>query len=146
MTANERLAEIEDELRRLSGEIEKANKLRDALREALRCEEDAERILTGPVEMPVLRILANCGIEWLFVDMEHGSLDVSELLNLVQMADALGRPLESGGMFTVTSYGYGSMRISIPQALVGYSQFDVTVEPSEGSPQPTGTKVLQTRI
>ena len=46
--------------------------------------------LTGPVEMPVLRILANCGIEWLFVDMEHGSLDVSELLGVVQMADVLG--------------------------------------------------------
>ena len=53
---------------------------------------------------------------------------------------------ESGGMFTVTSYGYGSMTISIPQTLVGYSQFDVTIEPSEGSPQPTGAKVLETRI
>jgi hypothetical protein len=53
---------------------------------------------------------------------------------------------ESGGMFTVTSDGYGSMTISVPQSLSGYSQFDVTIEPSKGSPQPTGAKVLETRV
>lgn len=54
--------------------------------------------------------------------------------------------MESGGMFTVTPHGYGAMTISIPQALSGYSQFDVTIEPAEGSPRPTGEKVLETRI
>ena len=52
----------------------------------------------------------------------------------------------SGGMFTVTSNGYGSMTISIPQELIGYSQFDVTIEPSHGSSIPTGPRVLETRI
>ncbi|MCC7355698.1 MAG: hypothetical protein IT330_18305 [Anaerolineae bacterium] len=46
--------------------------------------------LTGPIEMPVLRTLANCGVEWLFLDMEHGSTDISDLLNAVQVADLLG--------------------------------------------------------
>ena len=49
-------------------------------------------------------------------------------------------------MFTVTSDGYGSMTVSIPQSLLGDSQFDVTIEPAEGSPQPTGAKVLETRV
>jgi hypothetical protein len=52
---------------------------------------------------------------------------------------------ESGGMFTVTSNGYGSMTISIPKMLSGYSHFDVTIEPAEGSPVPTGETVLVTR-
>ena len=46
--------------------------------------------LTGPIEMPVLRTLANCGVEWLFLDIEHGSTDISDLLNAVQVADLLG--------------------------------------------------------
>lgn len=51
----------------------------------------------------------------------------------------------SGGMFTVTSDGYGSMTISLPQSLSGYLHFDVTIEPAEGSPVPTGETVLETR-
>jgi hypothetical protein len=54
--------------------------------------------------------------------------------------------MESGGMFTVTPHGYGSMKITVPQTLAGYSKFDVTVEPAVGSPRPTGPKVLETRI
>lgn len=46
--------------------------------------------LTGPVALPTLRILANAGVEWLFADLEHGSLDIHELLNAVQIADMLG--------------------------------------------------------
>ena len=46
--------------------------------------------VTGPFEMPVLRTLANCGVEWLFLDEEHGSTDVSELLTAVQILDLLG--------------------------------------------------------
>ena len=46
--------------------------------------------LTFPIDLPTLRILANCGVEWLFLDMEHGSGDISELLNVAQIADLLG--------------------------------------------------------
>jgi len=46
--------------------------------------------LTFPIELPTLRILANCGVEWLFLDMEHGSGDISELLNVAQVANLLG--------------------------------------------------------
>ena len=53
---------------------------------------------------------------------------------------------KSSDMFEVTSHGYGSMTISIPQALLGYSQFIVTVEPAAGSPIPSGARVLETRI
>jgi anti-sigma-K factor RskA len=52
----------------------------------------------------------------------------------------------SGGMFTVTSEGYGSMTISLPQSLSDYSYFDITIEPAEGSPEPTGEKVLVARV
>jgi 2-keto-3-deoxy-L-rhamnonate aldolase RhmA len=46
--------------------------------------------LTGPIDLPVLRTLANCEVDWLFLDLEHGSLDISELLTIVQTADLLG--------------------------------------------------------
>lgn len=46
--------------------------------------------VTGPIEMPVLRALVGCGVEWLFLDMEHGSTDISDLLTTVQFLDALG--------------------------------------------------------
>jgi len=46
--------------------------------------------ITGPIEMPALRILANCGVEWMFLDEEHGSTDISDLLNAVQLLDLLG--------------------------------------------------------
>lgn len=38
----------------------------------------------------VLRTLVDCGVEWLFVDMEHSSIDVSDMLEMVQFANALG--------------------------------------------------------
>ena len=46
--------------------------------------------LTGPIEVPVLRVLGSASVEWVFLDMEHGSLDVNDLLSTVQMNDALG--------------------------------------------------------
>lgn len=46
--------------------------------------------LTGPAEVPVLRVLAQAGVEWVFLDLEHGSMDISGLLPAVQMLDALG--------------------------------------------------------
>ncbi len=46
--------------------------------------------LVGFAAAPVLRALANAGVQWLFVDMEHSCIDVSDLLESVQFADALG--------------------------------------------------------
>lgn len=46
--------------------------------------------LVGFASAPVLRTLANSGVQWLFVDMEHSSIDVSDLLETVQFANALG--------------------------------------------------------
>lgn len=47
----------------------------------------------------------------------------------------------SGGVFDVGEDGYGSMTIRAPQDLDTY-EFGVTVEPTGGSPGPTGEKVL----
>ncbi len=44
----------------------------------------------GHADASVLRTLANAGVEWLFVDLEHSSVDVSDLLQAVQFANALG--------------------------------------------------------
>lgn len=46
--------------------------------------------LAGFTPAPVLRTLANSGVEWLFLDMEHSSVDVSDMLETVQFANALG--------------------------------------------------------
>ena len=46
--------------------------------------------LTGPVDLPTLRVLAGEGVEWLFLDLEHGSLEIGGLLEAVQIADLLG--------------------------------------------------------
>jgi len=52
----------------------------------------------------------------------------------------------SGGMFSVTLDGYGSMSISAPESLLEYSSFDVTMEPAAGSIEPTGEIVLEARL
>ncbi len=48
----------------------------------------------------------------------------------------------SGGLFQVSADGYGSLWIYSEQPLDSYAQFGVTIEPSGGSPAPTGEKVL----
>lgn len=48
----------------------------------------------------------------------------------------------SGGVFSVSEDKYGSLWIYSEQPLRSYSQFGVTIEPSGGSPGPTGEKVL----
>lgn len=52
----------------------------------------------------------------------------------------------SGGMFSVTLDGYGSMSVSAPESLLEYSSFDVTMEPAAGSIAPTGEIVLEARL
>ena len=48
----------------------------------------------------------------------------------------------SGGVFSVSDHGYGSLEIWSPQPLGSYGSFGITIEPSGGSPGPTGDKVL----
>jgi anti-sigma-K factor RskA len=48
----------------------------------------------------------------------------------------------SGGVFSVSYHGYGSMEIESEHPLGSYSGFGITIEPAGGSPGPTGEKVL----
>lgn len=46
--------------------------------------------LSNPVDVAVLRILAAVGVDWLFIDMEHGAIEISALQPIVTVADVLG--------------------------------------------------------
>jgi anti-sigma-K factor RskA len=48
----------------------------------------------------------------------------------------------SGGVFSVNWDGYGSLWVNSPERLADYTAFGITVEPTGGSPGPTGAKVL----
>ncbi len=48
----------------------------------------------------------------------------------------------SGALFSTDEKDYGTTRLRAPGSLLEYSAVDITVEPSGGSPQPTGAKVL----
>jgi len=48
----------------------------------------------------------------------------------------------SGAVFSTDEENYGGTRIEVSESLLEYSSVDVTIEPSGGSPQPTGAKVL----
>ena len=48
----------------------------------------------------------------------------------------------SGGIFTVSDDGYGSLRIISSSPLNSYTSFGVSIEPTGGSNAPTGKKVL----
>jgi anti-sigma-K factor RskA len=53
-----------------------------------------------------------------------------------------GNQWTNGGVFTVSSDGYEAMRIYSDQPLKSFPAFEVTIEPTGGSPNPTGDKVL----
>ena len=48
----------------------------------------------------------------------------------------------SSGLFSVNYVGYGSLELSSPLPLNQYDTIGITIEPSGGSPGPTGAKVL----
>jgi anti-sigma-K factor RskA len=48
----------------------------------------------------------------------------------------------SGGVFSVNEDGYGTLQITASQPLENYQSFGITIEPTGGSPGPTGKKVL----
>lgn len=48
----------------------------------------------------------------------------------------------SGGVFSIDEQGYGTLEVSSDLPLETYPSFGITIEPSGGSPGPTGAKVL----
>jgi anti-sigma-K factor RskA len=81
------------------------------------------------------------------VDGEHGTLVVDGLAPLseeqqYQLWLIQDGQRSSGGVFSVSEEGYGSLWISSPEPLSSYSSFGITIEPAGGSPGPTGDKVL----
>jgi hypothetical protein len=48
----------------------------------------------------------------------------------------------SGGVFSVSEDGYGTLEVVSSQPLETYPSFGITIEPTGGSPAPTGKKVL----
>jgi anti-sigma-K factor RskA len=48
----------------------------------------------------------------------------------------------SGAVFSTDEKSYGGTRIRAPRSLLEYSAVRITIEPTEGSPQPTGQQVL----
>jgi anti-sigma-K factor RskA len=48
----------------------------------------------------------------------------------------------SGGVFSVNENGYGTLEVTGDQPLENYQSFGITIEPTGGSPGPTGEKVL----
>lgn len=81
------------------------------------------------------------------MDGEHGTLVVDALPELDESRQYQLWLIEngertSGGVFSVSEEGYGSVWVNSPQPLVEYSAFGVTIEPAGGSPGPTGERVL----
>ena len=48
----------------------------------------------------------------------------------------------SGGVFSVSKYGYFVMEVHSHTLLTSYDSFGITIEPTGGSPAPPGNKVL----
>jgi anti-sigma-K factor RskA len=69
-------------------------------------------------------------------------LDVLPLDKQYQLWLAVGDRRDSGGVFSVSRSGYGALEISAPQPLREYARVGITIEPSGGSPGPTGDRVL----
>ncbi len=57
-----------------------------------------------------------------------------------------GNERRSGGLFSVTDDGYGSLQIAVPEDFTGFTGFGISIEPSGGSPSPTGERVMTGRI
>ena len=87
------------------------------------------------------------GIIVISQDGEHGTLVVDDLPDLspeqqYQLWLIQDGERTSGGVFSVKQGGYAAKVIYAPQPLVDYGSFGVTIEPTGGSPGPTGEKVL----
>lgn len=52
----------------------------------------------------------------------------------------------SGGVFSAGDNGYGALKITADQPLTYFQSFGITIEPVGGSPQPTGKKILGSKL
>jgi anti-sigma-K factor RskA len=52
----------------------------------------------------------------------------------------------SGGVFSVNPDGYGSLQITVPSDFRGFTGFGISIEPAQGSPAPTGMRVMKGTI
>lgn len=50
---------------------------------------------------------------------------------------------DSAAVFSVDELGYGGARVRAPQSLFVYDSAEITLEPAEGSPYPTGERILE---
>ena len=87
------------------------------------------------------------GLLVISLDGSHGTMVVDQLPVLEEASQYQLWLIQdgkrtSGGVFSVDAKGYKSMYIASPEPLVSYSAFGVTIEPTGGSPGPTGEKVL----
>jgi anti-sigma-K factor RskA len=87
------------------------------------------------------------GLLVISTDGEHGTLVVEGLPDLgsehqYQLWLIHDGQRTNGGVFSVDEEGYSSLTISSPQPLSSYSAVGITIEPTGGSPGPTGDRVL----
>jgi len=87
------------------------------------------------------------GLLVMSVDGEHGTLVVDRLPVLdeahqYQLWLTQDGVRDDGGVFSVDRYGYASYWVHTDKPLASYTSFGITIEPSGGSPAPTGDKVL----
>lgn len=87
------------------------------------------------------------GLLVMSVDGEHGTLVVDRLPVLddahqYQLWLTQDGMRDDGGVFSVDSYGYAAYWVHTDKPLASYTSFGITIEPSGGSPGPTGDKVL----
>jgi anti-sigma factor RsiW len=90
---------------------------------------------------------AASGVIVVSADGEYGTLVVQHLPELpadkaYQLWLIQNGQRTSGGTFTVDEHGYTAKEIESPLDLDQYDAFDITIEPSGGSPGPTGPKIL----
>ncbi len=87
------------------------------------------------------------GILIISADGEHGTLVVQNLPVLpeteaYQLWLIKDGQRTSGALFNVAEDGYRAVWVQSPEPLSSYVNFGVTIEPADGSPGPTGNKVL----
>ena len=80
-------------------------------------------------------------------DGDHGVLVVEGLMPLgesqqYQLWLIRDEQRTSGAVFSTDEHSYAGTRIRAPRSLLEYSKVDITIEPTGGSPQPTGRQVL----
>jgi anti-sigma-K factor RskA len=111
------------------------------------------QISTAQPEMRVIKLSSTNavapanGLIVISTDGNHGTLVVDELPVLpdtqeYQLWLIRDGKRTSGGIFSVSRDGYGSLWVHSPEPLASYSSFGITVEPAGGSPAPSGSKVL----